>query len=259
MTQFSTAQFNKNSQDPSVKDLLDAHKRDIMLSFNCHAIAKITKFTAGDATHAPRVEAKINYKKSYVQPVSGTENSTVVRYETITKDYPLLVDCPVYILHGGAFKLTFPIAVGDDCSILFNDRDIDNWFASGQSVALASSRLHSMSDGIALIGLYSDLNGIPDYDTSHALLSNGDTKLGISAGKVLATNSAGKSLNDLLQDVCDNLNSLVDAFNNNASSLVLVTGAPSNPSPLNPAIVAALASVKSAVTTLSTDMGALLE
>lgn len=68
---------------------------------------------------------------------------------------PLCVDVPVAFPGGGDFFLTFPVKAGDECILMFSERAIDNWHASGGTQAPAEYRLHDLSDGIAIVGLNS--------------------------------------------------------------------------------------------------------
>lgn len=68
---------------------------------------------------------------------------------------PLCVDVPVAFPGGGDFFLTFPVKAGDECILLFSERAIDNWHASGGTQTPAEYRLHDLSDGIAIVGLNS--------------------------------------------------------------------------------------------------------
>jgi hypothetical protein len=154
----------KNLRKPeyNLRDLLDLVKREVMLSLNCHALATIKSFDAEKQT----VTAQILYKQAFEQrdPRTG-------KYGTVLVDYPVLIDCPVIIFGGGGGTLTFPIQAGDECVILFNDRDINNWFAGAANGDLESSRLHSTADGIALVGVRSLQNSLADYDEERAALS----------------------------------------------------------------------------------------
>ncbi len=162
---------NNNIQpEYSLRDLLDLVKKELMLTLNCHALATVTAFDPATQT----VRASILYKQAYEQ-----RDARSGQYSTVLVDYPLLIDCPAIILGGGGGALTFPIAAGDECIILFNDRDIDSWFAGAANGDLSSSRLHSFSDGIALIGLRSKLTAIADYDTDRAALSYNGGKIGV--------------------------------------------------------------------------------
>jgi hypothetical protein len=68
-------------------------------------------------------------------------------------DYPTLDDCPVFTLSGGTSFVSCPIASGDNCLVLFNDRNMDNWYLSGTTTVPDSPRLHSIADGIVLVGI----------------------------------------------------------------------------------------------------------
>lgn len=145
-----------------LRDLLDLVKKELLLTLNCHAMAQIQSFDAETQT----VTATILYKQAYEQrdPRTG-------KYSTVLVDYPLLIDAPAVVLGGGGGALTFPIQPGDECVILFNDRDIDNWFSGAPNGAVNSDRLHSMADGIALVGVRSLEKTLDDYDTERAALT----------------------------------------------------------------------------------------
>lgn len=153
--------------DHTLKDLLDLHKKDVMLSMNCVSVATVQTFNSVNQT----VTATINYKKTYM------EKNAQGQYNPVLKDYPILIDCPVVMLGGGPATLTFPIQQGDECLILFNDRDIDAWFASGQVGPLATQRLHSTADGFALVGVRSLSRSIVGYDQVNVALQNSIAKL----------------------------------------------------------------------------------
>lgn len=221
--------FNQKQTDPSLADLLKIHKRDIMLSLNCHALATIQSFDSSALT----VTATINYKKSLL--TAGADGV----YKTTLVDYPLMLDMPLVIIGGGPANITFPIQQGDTCLILFNDRDIDNWFQSGQVGPVASGRLHAFSDGVALVGVRSQANPIDDYDETRAGISWMQTVVKVSEDKVKIANAV-ESLNAILQDLMTQL-----------EILTVVCAAPGNPSSV-PANAAAF-------TAIATRLGALLE
>jgi len=174
-----TSRINDN---PSLSDLLEAHKKEIMLSFNCHHIGIVESFNADKQT----VTASIAYKRTRLK----RQSSGVYTEEEIK--YPLLIDCPVVILRGGVASLTLPIKKGDTCLLLFNDRDIDRWFESGQLQAPATSRLHSFTDAMALVGIFHSENSLEDYDETRVALNHGDAKIAVGGTvlkKVLITSN----------------------------------------------------------------------
>src|ERR1035438_9725776 len=46
-------------------------------------------------------------------------------------DLGLLVDIPIVVMGGGPFIITFPIAAGDECLVIFADMCFDAWYQSG--------------------------------------------------------------------------------------------------------------------------------
>jgi hypothetical protein len=88
------------------------------------------------------------------------DTSAVPTAPTI-KTYPLMSQVPVFMLAGGSSFIGMPIQPGDTCIVLFNDRDIDNWWTSGTTASPPNSdRMHSLSDGIAIVGINSMLTNL---------------------------------------------------------------------------------------------------
>lgn len=167
--------------EPTMKDLLDLHGKDLLLKLNTHHIATIKSFDPLKQT----ASATVNYKKTYFQP-----NAATGEYTPVLVDYPIIIDAPVVVLGGGNGALTFPIEEGDECLALFNDRDIDNWFqGGGNTAAVATPRLHSFSDALLLVGVRSLANVIPNYSTDAAELRNklGTVKISVNDDGVTVT------------------------------------------------------------------------
>lgn len=165
--------------DPSLKDLLDLLQKQIMLNLSCHHIGTVQSFDATKQT----ASATINYKKTRF-----TFDASTGLYDPVLVDYPILVDCPVIVLGGANAALTFPIKAGDECLVLFNDRDIDKWFQGGTGASVSTPRLHSFSDGLILVGLRSLPNVLTNYDSTRAVLRNGSTLVGVGPSLVKIAN-----------------------------------------------------------------------
>ncbi len=167
-----------------LQDVLNLLKKDIFLNFNCHHLGTIQSFNSTVQT----ATATINYKKTYSQPdLTGV-------YQSVLVDYPVLIDCPVMCLGGGLGSLTFPISQGDECLVLFNDRDIDNWFSGNLNGSVATPRLHSFSDAIIIVGVRSMANVILDYDDDAAVLRYGLNKVSINEERFKAELISGVTL-----------------------------------------------------------------
>lgn len=95
-------------------------------------------------------------------------------------DPPLLPDVPVIFPRGGGCTLTFPIAAGDECLLVFGARGIDWWWQSGGVQRPAETRMHDLSDGFALVGPRSQAQLIGSVSTTAVELRSDDAATKIS-------------------------------------------------------------------------------
>lgn len=199
--------------DPDLRSVLNAHRREVFGSLNCHQVGQIVAFDPDLQT----ATVKIAMNK---QVVDYTRNPPAYVY----KPYPLLTDCPVFFQGGGDKGfLTFPVAVGDPCLILFNDRDLDNWFDGGANTPPNSARLHDLSDGLVLVGFRNKANKLASVDADHAQLSCKGGRLLI--GDKAALDGADSNLRAVLQKVVDALSALnaVKTGGNAGTEIIAVT------------------------------------
>lgn len=251
--------LNRPPTEPSLKDLLDVAKRDIFLSLNCCHVATIQSYNATLQT----ATAQVAYKKTYYE-----RNALTGTYDPVLVDYPLLADCPVIFPGGGGFALTFPVAAGDECLVLFNDRDINNWFAGNQGAEVDSPRAHAFADGFILVGPRSKPNVLTGVNGSGAELrtKDGTVKVSVGASKVTITNSAG-SLGSILGNLMSQLSSLTSQLSTLCTDIAAITvtcsapGVASSP-PLNAALVTAvgtqITSIGSQLSTINSNLSGLL-
>jgi hypothetical protein len=156
-------------QVPDLRSLLDQIRQEVFYSFNCHQLATVQSLDPAKQT----VTATINLLR---QVPDLTQDPPV--YKTLP--YPLLVDVPMFVYSGGKGSLTMPVAPGDTCLILFNDRDIDTWFATGNTAAPNSQRAHNLSDGLALVGFRSLANVLGAIDQSNVVLAYDQGKIKVA-------------------------------------------------------------------------------
>lgn len=176
--------------EPDLADVLNMHRKGIFLDLNCHHIGTIKSFNAAKQT----ATVSINYKKTFFKP-----NSLGVLQAEL-KEYPLIADAPVVVLGGGGYALTFPIEKGDECLVLFNDRDLDAWYSGSASSPNPTARLHSFSDALIIVGLRSLPNVIASYGSGAVELRDktGNTKIKLKDnGKMAFQNPTGEMV-DLL-------------------------------------------------------------
>lgn len=112
---------------------------------------------------------------------------------------PLLVDVPVHFPRGGNCTLTFPVASGDECLVVFAARCIDSWWQSGGVQVPMEPRMHDLSDGFAFVGFFSQAKKIGNVSTASAQLRSNDGSTSIdlnpSTQKVTITAPGGFYVN----------------------------------------------------------------
>lgn len=154
---------------PNLASLLELLKGNIMMQLNCHQVGEIVSFDS--STQTAEVQIKM------LKMINGK-----------LEEYSILIDCPCVVLSGGKGRLTFPIEQGDSCIVLFNDRDIDNWYAGGQKMLPRTNRMHSYTDAIALVGIRNKQNQIEDYLQHGVELKYGKSTIKLENNKVTITN-----------------------------------------------------------------------
>jgi len=163
---------------PDLRSTLTSLKTEIFYDLNCHEIGEIVSFDP--ATQTASIQLAVDIQDS----------QAVYRY-------PLLTNCPVFVLSGGGGCITMPVTAGDSCLVLFNDRDIDNWYTTGNEAVPNSTRMHDLSDGLALVGFRNLSNKIFGYDSTEVQIRNNTGKIAITAdeGKIKMSNDVGSLLN----------------------------------------------------------------
>lgn len=107
---------------------------------------------------------------------------------------PMLVDCPVQFPAGGGCTLTFPVAAGDECLVVFASRCIDAWWQSGGVQEQAELRMHDLSDGFVLLGFRSVPRALAGVSMTTAQLRSDDGTTYVDldpAGKVVKVTAPG--------------------------------------------------------------------
>lgn len=145
---------------PNFNDVLNRTKSDIFFNLNCVQVGSIISYNPAKNTASIQIAMKRQMPTGEVSI------------------YPPLQDCPVVVMSGGKSFISLPIKPGDPCLVFFNDRDIDTWWATGETNVPATSRAHSLSDGFALVGIRNQSNKL-DLNDTIVLVDAGDTKIAI--------------------------------------------------------------------------------
>lgn len=171
--------------EPTLASLLELFKGNVMMEINCHQVGEIVSFDSSTQT------AEVQIKMLKMQ------NGEL-------KDFPILIDCPCVVLGGGKGVITFPIKQGDSCLVLFNDRDIDNWYASGQKMLPRTERKHNYSDAIALVGVRNLQNKIENYLNDGVEVKYGNSTIKLQQDKVTIDNNKSTIVMDKDDITIDN-------------------------------------------------------
>lgn len=131
-------------------------------------------------TVQPSIRARIT------QPAADTYTSPTMIPDAsglfIWDQLPLLLDCPVVFPGGGGVTLTFPLAVGDECLVVFSSRCIDAWWQNGGIQNTTAVRMHDLSDGFVLPGVRSQPRRFTVSDSATEIRSDdGATAISINA------------------------------------------------------------------------------
>jgi len=160
MTQQTT---NNRFVVPDLTEFISRRMNDISARINCLTIGTVISF---DSTKQTAV-ISVNFQKT-IKGINPTQN--IGEVSDVIINYPTLVNVPVVFMNGGGGYLTFPVSEGDTCILLFCDRDMDIWFATGQIAPPNSERVHDINDAIAIIGIKNLQQSLGGYDTANIKL-----------------------------------------------------------------------------------------
>lgn len=125
----------------------------IMSRLNCHNIGRIVSFNAENQT----VDVELMILKQF-------KNRTIIP--------PLLTEVPLIMLGAGGGHITMPDPTGTICVLLFMDRNIDNFLATGEAYVPPTSRMHDFTDCVALTTFKTLVNPLTDYDEKAVTIIN---------------------------------------------------------------------------------------
>jgi hypothetical protein len=220
--------------EPTLIELLRSHGRDVMREINCAVPGRIEKFDAAKKT------AEVHPLLKRVLP-----DGSVVSYT------PLL-DCPVVTIQGGGAYLQMPVAAGDQCLIVFADKNIDAWHQNGAEAVPFDGRSHDLSDAIAIVGLDASNSAQVAYPSDEARIIAGTAKVrvkkdGSAASLIQGTGEVsavgGKvRVKSASSDLLTVINGLIDVI-----KTITVVDPISGALPITPTIIAQLEAQKAII------------
>jgi len=173
---------------PNKIDIYDALERKFNAGLNAVQVGVIQSYDVGTQL----ASVKIAMKQVTNIDADGTKT---------LQEYPVLLECPAFVLSGGNDFISMPITAGDNCLVLFNDRDIDTWLNSGDGGFPTTSRKHDLSDGFVLVGVRPLTASIASALADGIRIShNGDSFMDFVDGMIESTASMFKHNGDMQVD-----------------------------------------------------------
>lgn len=115
--------------------LLNALKDETLASINCMRLGIIEEVLEDNI-------AKCSITNKMYLSTNADGSSRVA-------DYPPIYSV-VWYMGSGDIGINYPLQLGSPCLLLFNDREIDSFLATGEISPLADMRMHSLSDSICI-------------------------------------------------------------------------------------------------------------
>lgn len=135
--------FNQLGSTPDLGQIIKTSGLSIASELNCMRIGIVQEFYPDDLT----VQVQIAAKKTIGLNPDGSQR--VREYAPI---YAKVCYCNPFI--------TYPIKKGEECVLLFSDREIESWFINGDINPEGYPRMHDLTDAVALFGIRSIPNMI---------------------------------------------------------------------------------------------------
>lgn len=138
-------------------------------------------------------------QKATVKPLLNRRIRTATGFEP--EEIQPIPSVPVVWPRSGGASLTFPVAQGDGCLLLFSERSMDLWLSEGGVVTPDDPRKFALSDAICLLGLQPFVGGDYPEDNENVRLQYGDAQLVINNDNKLALGNGAAELLDLFDQL----------------------------------------------------------
>lgn len=122
---------------------------------------------------------------------------------------PEIEDVPVIFPRSGTGGVFFPLEPGDGVMLIFSQRSLDDWIDTGGEVQVRDTRLHDLTDAVALAGFYPTSGAISPPQASDATELRGDKILIGNTGLASQPLVLGTTLQGSLEDLIAAINDLI--------------------------------------------------
>lgn len=114
------------------------------------------------------------------------------------RDVSVLHRVPTGFYKAGGFVFTLPVAEGDEGIVVFSDRSLDLWKATGAKNPPKDTRFHDLSDGVFIPFPTSTSGAVQGFDTTGAYLGLEDKSAYVRVGNdgIVTIKAAAKTVFD---------------------------------------------------------------
>ena len=150
-----------------------------------------------------------------------------------TTPMPIIENVPVIFPRAGGASLTFPVASGDTCLLVFIERSTDLWKSVGGQVDPDDPRKFNLSDAVAIPGLFPFSETSEAINSTDVLLTYAGSSITIKeSGDVVINTSGTVAIGNSTTEVLSVLSQLLGYLQGAAVMGPTLNG------PLNPAFIA---------------------
>lgn len=126
-------------------------------------------------TALPGIVVAVNFATMTLSVQPAIQGTVIDEYGVKQSvNLPLLINVPIVFPSAGGFALTMPIRADDEVLVIFASRCIDAWWQSSGVQRPMEARMHDLSDGFAIPGIFSKPTVLGSISTNSAQLRNND-------------------------------------------------------------------------------------
>jgi len=146
------------TQDPSLAQALSDAFEARLLDLHVSTVCRVTAYDAA----TQRVSVQGVNQRAYIDEAGDRQ----------VENLPVFQDVPVGFCGTASDNMTWPIAVGDTCQVVFSEQSIAAWLRRGGGpIDPQDDRKHSLSDGIAWFGVRDFSHPIANVPTNAVVIT----------------------------------------------------------------------------------------
>lgn len=135
-------------------------------------------------------------------------------YNGEVKDMPIISNVPIVFPRSSKSFIKFPLDIDDGVLLIFSERALERWLSVGGVVEPGVNRKFDISDCIAIPGLYSFADPIPD-SSDNFIIRHNDGSFVINTNNKVAIGNNEEELIDLIVNLIDTIKSPSFTFGGN--------------------------------------------